>query len=55
MLKSTPMSSLGNTGEKQGWKIFNPQEYGIMPLSVIAVVCREKLVGLKYDFQDKNL
>jgi hypothetical protein len=35
----------GNEGTKSGWKTFNPQSYGIKPLSVMAVVCNGKLVS----------
>ncbi|KAK5659857.1 hypothetical protein OQA88_13320 [Cercophora sp. LCS_1] len=39
-----PYVVFGNTGKKKNWKTFNPQEYGIEPLSVMAVVCGEKLI-----------
>lgn len=39
-----PYVVFGNTGTRHGWKTFDPQEYGIEPLSVIAVVCGDKLV-----------
>ncbi|KAK0612117.1 fungal chitosanase of glycosyl hydrolase group 75-domain-containing protein [Immersiella caudata] len=39
-----PYVVFGNTGKKKGWKTFNPQEYGIEPLSVMAVVCGKKLI-----------
>lgn len=34
----------GNDGTKPGWKKFNPRSYGIEPLSVMAVVCGNKMV-----------
>ncbi|KAK4144584.1 glycoside hydrolase [Dichotomopilus funicola] len=34
----------GNTGSKSGWKTFDPKEYGIEPLSLMAVVCNNKLI-----------
>lgn len=36
----------GNQGTKSGWPTFNPEKHGVKPLSVIAVVCNNKLVGL---------
>ncbi|KAI3317433.1 chitosanase [Xylariaceae sp. AK1471] len=39
-----PYVVFGNTGENPGYTNFDPQEYGIEPLSVIAVVCGDKLV-----------
>ncbi|KAL2153608.1 hypothetical protein VTH82DRAFT_4763 [Thermothelomyces myriococcoides] len=38
-----PYVVFGNTGSKSGWKTFEPREYGIEPLSVMAVVCGDKL------------
>lgn len=35
---------LGNEGSKHGYIEFNPQSYGIEPLSVVAVVCGDKMV-----------
>ena len=40
-----PYVVFGNEGTKSGWKTFDPQEYGIEPLSVMAVVCGDKLVS----------
>lgn len=40
-----PYVVFGNTGTKSGWKKFDPTAYGIKPLSIIAVVCNNKLVG----------
>lgn len=34
----------GNTGEKPGWITFDPREYGMEPLSLMAVVCNNKLI-----------
>ncbi|ODA82632.1 hypothetical protein RJ55_01140 [Drechmeria coniospora] len=34
---------LGNDGTKPGWKTFDPRNHGIEPLSVVAVVCKDKL------------
>lgn len=39
-----PYVVFGNSGTKRGWKTFDPEEYGIEPLSVMAVVCGDKLV-----------
>jgi len=39
-----PYVVFGNAGEKAGYTTFDPKEYGIEPLSVIAVVCGDKLV-----------
>jgi hypothetical protein len=41
-----PYVVFGNEGSKKGWKTFDPEEYGIEPLSIIAVVCNGKLVSL---------
>jgi hypothetical protein len=34
----------GNTGDTPGWATFAPEDYGIEPLSVMAVVCGDKMV-----------
>ncbi|KAI0173552.1 glycoside hydrolase family 75 protein [Hypoxylon sp. FL1284] len=39
-----PYVVFGNVGSKQGYTSFDPQEHGIEPLSVMAVVCGEKLI-----------
>jgi len=39
-----PYVVFGNDGTLPGWKTFDPKEYGIEPLSVMAVVCGDKLV-----------
>ncbi|KAK5653958.1 hypothetical protein OQA88_7634 [Cercophora sp. LCS_1] len=39
-----PYVVFGNTGAKKGWKTFDPTKYGVKPLSLVAVVCGEKLV-----------
>ncbi|KAH7171341.1 family 75 glycoside hydrolase [Dactylonectria macrodidyma] len=39
-----PYVVFGNTGTKSGWATFDPQEHGIEPLSVMAVVCGDKLI-----------
>ncbi|KAK3689730.1 glycoside hydrolase family 75 protein [Podospora appendiculata] len=39
-----PYVVFGNEGTKSGWKTFNPQNYGIKPLSIMAVVCGDKLI-----------
>ncbi|CAM1510864.1 Fc.00g083770.m01.CDS01 [Cosmosporella sp. VM-42] len=39
-----PYVVFGNDGTKPGWKKFDPQAYGIKPLSVMAVVCGDKLI-----------
>jgi hypothetical protein len=45
-----PYVVFGNEGTKSGWKTFDPQEYGIEPLSVMAVVCGDKLVSPLFSF-----
>ncbi|KAK9426429.1 hypothetical protein SUNI508_02870 [Seiridium unicorne] len=37
---------LGNDGSKHGGITFDPTEYGIDPLSLVAVVCNDKLIRL---------
>ncbi|KAK3335208.1 fungal chitosanase of glycosyl hydrolase group 75-domain-containing protein [Cercophora scortea] len=43
-----PYVVLGNTrtrlSTKKGWPWFDPQEYGVHPLSLVAVVCGDKMV-----------
>ncbi|PKS06105.1 hypothetical protein jhhlp_007939 [Lomentospora prolificans] len=39
-----PYIVFGNEGSKPGWKTFDPQEVGIQPLSLMAVVCGDKLI-----------
>jgi len=39
-----PYVVFGNVGSKKGWRTFEPQQYGIQPLSLMAVVCGDKLV-----------
>jgi hypothetical protein len=39
-----PYVVFGNTGSSPGWPTFDPQAYGVEPLSVMAVVCGDKLV-----------
>ncbi|OLN85471.1 Endo-chitosanase [Colletotrichum chlorophyti] len=39
-----PYVVFGNQGNKPGWPTFNPQDHGVEPLSVMAVVCNNKLV-----------
>ncbi|POR38915.1 Endo-chitosanase [Tolypocladium paradoxum] len=39
-----PYVVFGNDGSKPGWHKFNPRQYGIEPLSVMAVVCGNKLI-----------
>ncbi|KAK0732402.1 fungal chitosanase of glycosyl hydrolase group 75-domain-containing protein [Apiosordaria backusii] len=34
-----PYVVFGNSGSKPGWRTFDPTEYGVRPLSVMAVVC----------------
>ncbi|PFH55734.1 hypothetical protein XA68_17704 [Ophiocordyceps unilateralis] len=34
----------GNEGSKPRWPVFDPQQQGIKPLSVMAVVCNNKLI-----------
>ena len=39
-----PYVVFGNDGGS-GWDTFDPQQYGVEPLSVMAVVCGDKLVS----------
>ncbi|KAM4063972.1 fungal chitosanase of glycosyl hydrolase group 75 domain-containing protein [Hirsutella rhossiliensis] len=39
-----PYVVFGNNGERPGWRKFDPTKYGVEPLSVMAVVCDNKLV-----------
>jgi hypothetical protein len=39
-----PYVVFGNTGNKPGYVNFDPQKYGVRPLSVMAVVCNNTLV-----------
>ena len=41
-----PYIVFGNEGTKSGWKTFDPEKHGIKPLSVMAVVCGNKMVSL---------
>lgn len=41
-----PYVVFGNEGSKPHWATFNPEDYGIEPLSIIAVVCGDELVGV---------
>lgn len=34
----------GNTGDSPGWSTFDPRDYGMLPLSVMAVVCNNSVV-----------
>lgn len=36
---------LGNDGSKNGYISFKPESYGVEPLSLVAVVCGDKLVS----------
>jgi len=40
-----PYVVFGNEGTKPGWKTFDPEEHGVEPLSVMAVVCNGKMVS----------
>ncbi|KAF4507811.1 hypothetical protein G6O67_004272 [Ophiocordyceps sinensis] len=39
-----PYVVFGNYGEKPDWRKFDPKKYGVEPLSVMAVVCNNKLI-----------
>lgn len=39
-----PYVVFGNTGNKPGWRTFDPTKFGVRPLSVVAVVCGDRLV-----------
>jgi hypothetical protein len=43
-----PYVVFGNVGTKKNWPTFDAQKHGIKPLSIIAVVCGEKMVGLPH-------
>lgn len=45
-----PYVVFGNSGTKSGYKNFDPQNYGVHPLSLMAVVCGNKLVGFLTPF-----
>lgn len=40
----------GNSGDKDGWITFDPRDHGMKPLSVMAVVCNNKLVRISICF-----
>lgn len=42
-----PYVVFGNEGTKKHWHKFDPRDYGIEPLSIMAVVCNNKLVCLQ--------
>ncbi|KAG6173538.1 hypothetical protein E4U50_007051 [Claviceps purpurea] len=39
-----PYVVFGNKGTREGYKTFDPRKYGVEPLSVMAVVCNNKLI-----------
>lgn len=39
-----PYVTLGNEGKRKGYVDFDPQSVGIEPLSIVAVVCGDRLV-----------
>lgn len=41
---------LGNQGSKDGYVNYDPQSAGIQPLSIVAVVCGDKLVRIHLIF-----
>jgi hypothetical protein len=41
-----PYVVFGNVGSHPGYANFDPRDYGVEPLSVMAVVCGDKLVGI---------
>lgn len=50
--KIHPYVVFGNTGTKSGYANFDPESHGIEPLSVMAVVCGDKLVSvLSHDYE----
>jgi hypothetical protein len=40
-----PYVVFGNSGSRKGYTNFSPRQYGVEPLSVMAVVCNNKLVS----------
>ena len=47
-----PYIVFGNEGTKSGWKTFDPEKHGIKPLSVMAVVCGNKMVSF-FSYRDE--
>lgn len=49
-----PYVVFGNVGGEEGFTSFDPEEFGIEPLSIVAVVCGDQLVSftssLSYSF-----
>lgn len=45
----------GNQGTKQGFVNFKPQDYGMEPLSVMAVVCGNQMVSLLRQLYETDL
>lgn len=43
-----PYVVFGNVGSHAGYTNFNPRSYGVEPLSVMAVVCGDKLVSSSF-------
>ncbi|KAK2056389.1 fungal chitosanase [Colletotrichum caudatum] len=39
-----PYVVFGNQGTKSGWPTFDPRQHGVKPLSVMAVICNDKVV-----------
>ena len=39
-----PYIVFGNEGSKRGWATFDPRKHGVEPLSIMAVVCGDKLI-----------
>ncbi|KAK1991426.1 fungal chitosanase [Colletotrichum falcatum] len=39
-----PYVVFGNDGTKSGWPTFDPTQHGVQPLSVMAVICNDKVV-----------
>lgn len=40
-----PYVAFGNYGNKKGYTNFHPEDFGLQPLSVMAVLCGDKLVS----------
>lgn len=49
-----PYVVFGNYGSKKGYTNFHPEDVGLQPLSVMAVVCGDKLVSKRGNLVCKN-
>jgi hypothetical protein len=49
-----PYVVFGNEGTKEGWKTFDPEKHGVKPLSVMAVVCKDKMVSCPLTYRKEK-